>query len=166
MKILDTTVLIAIFQDIDCPDLIDGLFKLGHDLIVTSHVMDELRDRDASQAAERFVRENKLQIYRENSTGEVESFKKNARHLGLGECSSILAWQKLHMVHKAYCIFDDRRARKRAESMGIRCKGLVGLLKLMRDRNILTLVEYRHVLTALKNSRFWLSSDIIDAEDA
>ena len=41
MKIFDTLTLIAIFNDIRCPELIDKMLLLNHTLAVPSHVMRE-----------------------------------------------------------------------------------------------------------------------------
>lgn len=42
MKILDATFIIALFDEIHRPDLIDKILLLGHDLVVPSHVMSYL----------------------------------------------------------------------------------------------------------------------------
>lgn len=39
MKILDAAAIIAIFNEINCPNLIDKVLELGHDLVIPSRIM-------------------------------------------------------------------------------------------------------------------------------
>ena len=63
MKILDASTIIAVFNEINCPELIDKIIQLGHDLAIPSHVMNsELLDKSTLKIANRFIQQDKIQI--------------------------------------------------------------------------------------------------------
>ena len=58
MKILDSTTIIAIFSEINCPDLINKILQLKHDLIIPLHVAnEELLDKDTFESVQKFITE-------------------------------------------------------------------------------------------------------------
>ena len=61
MKILDATAIIAIFNEINYPDLIDKILELGHGLAIPSHIMaSELLDKSTQKITHKFVKQNKI----------------------------------------------------------------------------------------------------------
>ncbi len=53
MKILDASTIIAVFNEIDCPELIDKIIQLGHDLVLPSHILySELLDKSTLKITE------------------------------------------------------------------------------------------------------------------
>ena len=163
MKILDATIIIAIFNEINCPDLIDKILELGHELIIPSHVMKkELLNKSMLKVIEKFVKQEKIQILKKNSIEEIRKFQKKHQVLGLGECDVMLSYQKLNCDgNNVYCILDDRKARTKASNLNIKFIGLIGLLRLMEDRNIMTSDEIQDITTRLKNSSFRFPTDVV-----
>lgn len=163
MKILDASILIALFNEIHRPDIVDKILLLGHDLVVSSHIInDELIDNATLKATRKKVIEGKIQILDKNSIEELEEFRKRVPGIGLGECDSMLTYQKLiDEGEKAYCILDDRKARTKAAKLGIRFMGLVGLLKIMKNRNIMSSDEIEIVVRALNDSSFRFPPDVV-----
>ena len=156
MKILDATTIIAVFNEINCPDLINKILELGHELVIPSHIMkSELLDKSTLKLIQKFVKEEKIQILDKNSMEEIQEFQKDFPGLGLGECDSMLSYQKLNGDgDKVYCILDDGKARSKASELDIEYTGLIGLLKLIKDRNIMNSDEIDEVITMLKKSNF------------
>ncbi len=163
MKILDATTIIAIFHEIDCPDLMDKILELGHDLVIPSHIMkSELLDKSTLKITEKFVKQKKIQILEKNSIKEIREFQKDYPGLGLGECDSMLTYQKLtNGGVDVYCILDDRKARTKASDLDIEFTGLIGLLKLIKDRKIMNSNEIYDVITMLKNSSFRFPAGVV-----
>ena len=63
MKILDATTVIAIFNEINCPDLINKILELGHDLGIPSHIMNsELLDKSTFKTTRKFIQEKKFKF--------------------------------------------------------------------------------------------------------
>lgn len=114
MKILDATTVIAISNEIGCPELIEKIAMLGHNLAIPSHIVEsELLDKNTRKITERYVLRNTIQILKKNTVKEIREFQKDLPGLGLGECDSMLAYQKLRDEgeERVYCILDDGRAR-------------------------------------------------------
>ena len=77
MKILDATTIIAIFNEIGCPDLIEKILQLGHELAIPSHIMkSELLDRTTLKITRNLVQKEKIQILEKNSIEEIKEFQK------------------------------------------------------------------------------------------
>ena len=78
MKIFDSSTIIAIFNEINYPELIDKIRLLGHDLAITSYVVEsELLDKNTSKITEMCVQSGKIQILKNNPVKEILEFKKD-----------------------------------------------------------------------------------------
>ena len=97
MKILDASTIIAIFNEIRCPDLIDKILQLNHNLIIPYHMMNsELLDSTTLTITKQFIHVKKLKVLNLNTDDEVKEFQKDFPGLGLGECDSLLTYQKVN----------------------------------------------------------------------
>ena len=82
--------------------------------------------------------------------------------LGLGECDSILSYQKLNnKEEKVYCILDDGKARAKAFELDIQFTGLIGLLRLIKDRKIMNSQEIDEVVNMLEKSNFRFPAGVV-----
>ena len=163
MKILDASTIIAVFNEINCPELIDKIIQLGHDLAIPSHIMNsELLEKSTLKITNGFIKQNKIQILNHNTIEEIREFQKDFPGLGLGECDSMLSYQKINNgKDKVYCIFDDGKARSKASELNIEFTGLIGLLKLIKVRNIMDSQEIEDVVQMLKQSNFRFPAGVV-----
>ena len=80
----------------------------------------------------------------------------------MGECYSMLAYQKLRDDgERVYCILDDCEARKIAKELGIKFTGLIGLLLMMKQKDIMSGYEFDKVVKLLKDSNFRFPADVV-----
>ena len=163
MKILDATTVIAICNEINCPELIEKIALLGHDLTIPLYIVEsELLDNNTRKITERYVQHNTIQILKKNTVEEVRELQKDFPGLGLGECDSMLAYQKLREDgEKVYCILDDGKAREKATELKIEFTGLVGLLQMLKQKNVMSHDEIDKVVKLLKDSNFRLPTDVV-----
>lgn len=163
MKILDATTVIAICNEINCPELIEKIALLGHDLTIPLYIVEsELLDNNTRKITERYVQHNTIQILKKNTVEEVRELQKDFPGLGLGECDSMLAYQKLRKDgEKVYCILDDGKAREKAAELKIEFTGLVGLLQTLKQKNVMSHDEIDKVVKLLKDSNFRLPTDVV-----
>ena len=163
MKILDATTIIAIFNEIKCPKLIEKIGQLGHELAVPSNIMKrELLDKTTLQTTEKYVQSKTIQILNNNTVEEILEFQKDYPGLGLGECDSMLTCQKMRVAKQTvYCILDDGKARSKASELGIEFTGLIGLLKMMKKRNVMSPEEIDDVVKLLKKSNFRFPAGVV-----
>ena len=163
MKILDATTVIAIFSEINCPILIDKILRLGHDIVIPYHVINvELLDEFTLKTTRQMIKQGKIHVLKQNSLDEIKRFQKDSPGLGLGECDAMLSYQKLKCTTtKAYCILDDGKARTKATELGIKFTGLIGLLMMIRDRNIMNADDFGKIIKMLKDSNFRFPKDVV-----
>lgn len=155
MKILDSSLLIAIFDEICKPELIDKIIQLGHSIAIPASVYDEIREDSAFADIIRLVEQDKIQILTQNTKEEIVIFQKNFPGLGLGESDVMLSYQKLQNGNdRMYCILDDKTARRKAAQLNIQFTGLLGLLKRMKERNIIDSDEVNNIGDRLQASKF------------
>ncbi|MCY4490405.1 MAG: hypothetical protein OXC46_02955, partial [Thaumarchaeota archaeon] len=75
---------------------IEKIGLLGHVLAIPSYIVKyELLDKNTSKITEMYVQSGKIQILKNNPIKEILKFQKKFPKLGLGECYSMLAYQKL-----------------------------------------------------------------------
>lgn len=161
MKILDSTIIIAIIAEIKCVQLIDKILKLEHDLVITHSVYQEILAGTSGKICTQLIRQKKINLIQLNTKEQIGEYKKTYPQLGNGEIDSILSFDQLSKNNDStYCIFDDGVARKKAQELGIKFTGFLGLLKIMKQRQILTDGEYGKIMTELKGSKFRLPNEI------
>ena len=155
MKILDSSVLIGIFDDINRPEIFDGILKLGHELAITKYVLKELLAKSSNIYVQKLLKEGKLRLLEENSIKEIRVFQEQASSLKKGEIDVILTYLKLGgYKNNVYCILDDKAARKAALKLDIKLRGLWGLLDMLEERRINSPDEIKEIKTLLKDSNF------------
>lgn len=129
---------------------------MGHDLAIPHSVHSEIRAGPAAGACQRLIDARKITVMDVNSRPELCAFKESHPRLGFGEIDVMLTYEKISGGRSAYCVLDDKDARRTAASMGIRFVGLYGLLRLMNRRGILASDELGSALGVLRQSGFRL----------
>lgn len=160
MKILDASTLIAVFHDLDRPDLIDKLLELGHALAVAGHARSEMLSREAKEGVERMVREGKIRIFEASTAAEMDGIKEDFPDLGPGECDTLLHG-RLRMHGRSYCILDDKGARMAAKKLGIPFTGLLGLLIMLKERGIIDGREASEIVKKLRRADFRMPANVV-----
>lgn len=150
MKVFDTSALLAVF-DTGIPGIVDQMLKLGHGLAVPALVLEEIRSPRALESVEDLVERGRVVVLEEADPGMMTYMQREFPGMGPGECDAILACRD-----GAYCILDDRRARKRASEMGVRYTGLLGLLCMLKERGIMSQEQWCKAMDALRKSGFYL----------
>ena len=155
MKILDSSVLIGIFDDINRPDIFDDILKLGHELAITKYVLKELLDKPSNIYVQKLLKGDKLKLLEENSIEEIRAFQEQTYNLEDGETDVILTCLKFReYMDNIYCILDDKDARKATLELNIKRRGLWGLLDMLEERGIKSSDEIKEIKTLLKDSKF------------
>ena len=155
MKILDSSVLIGIFDDINRPDIFDDILKLGHELAITKYVLKELLAKPSNIYVQKLLKGDKLKLLEENSIEEIRAFQEQTYNLEDGETDVILTCLKFReYMDNIYCILDDKDARKATLELNIKRRGLWGLLDMLEERGIKSSDEIKEIKTLLKDSKF------------
>ena len=159
LKIVDTSTLIGIISELDRPDLIDSIIKLGHTLAIAGHVNNELRKSDVREVVEGMVRQGKIRVFAASAAADMEGLKSEFPTLGLGESATLLLYGRVHLRSRSYCILDDRQARQAAKNRSVPFTGLLGLLTLLKERGIVGGSEASGIVKDLKRAGFWMPAN-------
>ena len=155
------STLIGIISELDRPDLIDSVIKMGHTLAVAGHINFELRKSDVREVVEGMVHQGKIRVFTASTAADMAELKREFPTLGLGESDTLLLYERVHPRSKSYCILDDRQARQAAKTRGIPFTGLLGLLTLLKERGIVGGSEARGIVEDLKRGGFWMPADFV-----
>ena len=137
------------------------MLQLKHELVITHSVYREILAGSSGKTCCKLVSEKKIRVIKMNSDEQIRDYKKSHPQLGDGEIDSMLSFLQISKNgDSTYCIFDDGVARRKAGEMGIKFTGFLGLLKIMREREILTTKEYEEIITQLRKSNFRLPKEI------
>lgn len=165
MKVFDASGIIGMLREIGRPGIIDMIIKLGHRVAVPSAVMEkELVEECVCRMVGELVAQGKISVLRACLPDEMSALQHEYPELGLGECEVILHCQR--SGEGVYGILDDKQARAAAEELNIRYTGLVGLIKLLGDREIATPIEIRKIFEAMMSSTFRAPADVVGSYQA
>ena len=153
-------MLIAIFDELGRPDLVDRILELGHALAIAGHAKSELRRR-AREGVERMAREGKIRIFAASTAVEMGRMKRKFPTLGPGECDTLLLHERMRSQGRSYCILDDKRARAAARKLDIPFTGLLGLLVLLKKRGIISGREAGEIVKDLRRAGFRMPKNVV-----
>lgn len=153
--ILDTTVLVAFYTELQRPELLKSLRDFGYELIIPRAVYDELKlDRNFKQI-ECDVENGAISVLEKVPESELMLLKFRFPSLHDGELEVIWWGRKFHSGGKNYfCILDDKTARKSANKSGLRIKGTIGILDLLNDLEIITKEQKKELCLTLADLGF------------
>lgn len=160
LKILDSTFIIAVLGDLKRPELIECILKLNHDLAISNSVYCEVLQGPYARLCTKLIGEKKFKVENVNKRSELIDLQKTHPYLGLGEIDTILTYEKLAGHDRAFCILDDKQARRVAKSRNVSFTGTLGILCLMRDRQIFSENEFQEIVDLLRRSGFRLPKEI------
>lgn len=156
MKILDTSVIVAFYKELDEPTMLHNFNKLGYELYIPNCVFHELlKGESCSSKIEYYVTNGTIKVLDDMPKDEIDKFRRKHPYLGLGEIEVMLCYikYKLNKI-KCYCILDDKRARKTAEKYGIVFTGTIGLINMLFEKEVISNKEKDKLLKKLINSTF------------
>ena len=143
MKIFDSTCIIAFLGELQEPDLLVSFIQDGYRLIIPICVYQEIIENPAKNSLEHLLKTKKFFTSIEVEAKELEIFQAANPKLGKGECETMLLGMKAKHTEKRYCcILDDRLARERAEKIGLKITGTIGLLQRLVKKERISLDIY------------------------
>lgn len=167
MKLMDTSSLILFLDFIPEYEFLITFAENGEIIIITPPVEKEYYNKIKSFKNNEYTLENLINteiLFKEECVIE-DIFKTRYFQLGEGEKSIISLGMKYKEQNKEYyCVLDDKNARKVANKLGLNVKGSIGLLLLLKDKNLLT--NSKEVVNKIKNSNFRVSDNILERLNA
>lgn len=153
--ILDSSVFIAFYVEMENPELLHDLKEHGHKVLAPHAVVEEISKKDKSYLPFRKgIDEKKVELL-EPLGNKVTIFQHRHPYLGKGEIEVILWGQEFQKRKQEYCcIIDDKRATKIAESYSIDHIGTLGLLRLLNGWGLISDGKMFNLVERLDGSSF------------
>lgn len=164
MKIFDTSSIVCLLKEIDEPGVLDICETLGYDIYVTAEVYEELQENE--ETFKKFQSYGKFGVLPKDNTGCVDKIRKRHIQLHDGEASIICACERLKANNIPFwCIIDEAKARKVAESKNLSLTGIIGLLLWEYERDELNSDDLQRIKRELRASPFRISDNILNHLD-
>lgn len=149
--ILDTSVLIAFFEELKRPDI---LFKSKFSLNIPNPVFLEIKKGRTFEKIKPHI-ESEIRVLEKGDEKMFEEIKNRYPFLGNGEVGVIVDGiahrdRKLEYL----CIIDDKQGRKVAEKFSLKFCGTIGLLRLLKTSGIIDDIELNSLIKILNQSAF------------
>lgn len=163
MKIVDSSCLICLFNEINRPFILMDWTKRGYRIVITDQVYRELQKNDEThKQVELEIQAGRIKVESIVATKEFEEFRNRYPVLGAGELSVILTAIRLNTQNKRYyAIIDDKKARTIAKSHGVNLTGTYGLLETLKNRQLITVEQFEECKDAMNKSKFRINFEKI-----
>ena len=153
MKVLDSSSVIGLYKELNETKIILIWKDLGHESFITIEVHAELQKNETTYKLFRPDFKKNIKLIEVAKPEEIIEFKNKYPYLGKGEISVILTGAKIK-DNKCYCILDDRKARKVAQQQGILFTGTLGMIKKLKEKEIITPEKFDEILKKAEKSKF------------
>ncbi len=152
--VVDSSVVIALAEI----NLLNTLVSLYEEVIVPKVVYKEVvvkgRGKPGSQELEILIQQNRIRLLDPRSRAVVEALHDP---LGMGEAEAIA----IALEQNCTVALDDRIARLKARSMGLKITGTLGLLRKAYDKRLINKNTLVQALQQLRQHGFRISDNII-----
>ena len=137
--------------------------KRGYKIIITDQVHKELKNnKETEKIISPELKKGNINISTPIKDQELKKFRARYPMLGVGECSVILTALEMDKNNKKYyAILDDKNARKIANNLGIRMTGTFGLLKTLKEKQMIDELTFEQCKKDMEKSKFRINFDKI-----
>lgn len=154
--VLDTSVIIAFFTEIDDGEFLRALTRKDFEIYVTEGVIAEVDREPAFSRLKQAIRDGWIKN-KSVEKHEFESFKNANPMLDYAEVEVLICCLGLKSRNEEYrCVLDEGAGRKIADSLHLSKTGTLGLLKIMNDIKIIDGECMKKLLNKLGQSTFRL----------
>jgi len=163
MKVLDTSSVIAFYDELADPALLLAWTSIGHELCLPRQVFNEIGNCDRThKLVNPDIANGKIRILDLIDGLTLSALSKRYPYLGQGEISVIATGIHLMGSARYFCVLDDRKARDVAMKLNLPVVGTVGLLDKLVDKGHLDVSRRNECLRQLRSCGFRLGQEIRD----
>ena len=154
--VLDTSVIIAFFRELDDGEFLCALAKKGFEIYVTDGVMTEVKKEPEVSRLREAIFEgwiNSKSIEKQ----KFDKFKDVYPMLDYAEVEVLICCLTFKFCNEEYCcVLDEGAGRKIADSLNLVKTGTLGLLRILTDNGIIDTYCEEKLLNKLEQSTFRL----------
>ena len=161
--IINASVLIAFYTELQKPELLKCLINYGYELLIPEEVMREL-EKDANY--DKISKDCSEGLFKRlDPVPEKELKMLKSRFIGLHEGGLGVIWWGMKFrdegISNVKCVLDDNKARKRARKLGLTITGTLGILNILESLGILSKKEKKESCRELQEKNFRLPPSFI-----
>jgi predicted nucleic acid-binding protein len=154
--VLDASVIIAFFRELDDGQFLYALTKKGFEIYVTDGVIAEVKKEPALSRLKQAIHERWIES-KSIEKHKFNSFKNAYPMLDYAEVEVLICCLGFRSCNEEYCcVLDEGPGRKIAESLDLSKTGTLGLLKILNDTKIIDSECMEKLLNKLEQSTFRL----------
>ena len=154
--VLDTSVIIAFFTEIDDGEFLYALTKKDFEIYVTDGVIAEVNREPASSRLKQAMHDGWIKS-KSVEKHKFESFKNANPMLDYAEVEVLICCLGFKSCNEEYCcVLDEGAGRKIADSLHLSKTGTLGLLRIMNETEIIDGECMKKLLNRLGQSTFRL----------
>ena len=153
--ILNASVIIAFFSELERPYYLEKLSSLGFEILVPQTILDEELLPKTRSKVLKFIEKKIIKILPKAPQDIFDTLRRKYIKLGKGELE-VLSWGLLlKQSNKEYtCVLEDKHARKAAKDLGLNLTGTLGLLNILERENLISPKEKNEALEILIRKGF------------
>jgi predicted nucleic acid-binding protein len=154
--VLDASVIIAFFRELDDGQFLYALTKKGFEIYVTDGVIVEVKKEPELSRLRQAIREGWIGS-KSVETHRFDRFKNVYPMLDYAEVEVLICCLSFNSHNEEYCcVLDEGAGRKIADSLNLVKTGTLGLLKILEDNKIIDTECMEKLLNKLEQSTFRL----------
>lgn len=137
---------------------LEKTFTLFDEIFIPQKVIEEIltRDDEVNTQVNKHLESNNAKI---KSTSLINLYLGLNKNLGKGESEAIALAVELN---SDFVILDDSTARKQAQSLGLKVKGTLGIIRKLAEDKSIIIQDKNELYKKLRRIGFWVSKDIFD----
>ena len=164
MKIIDTSPIICLVEEIERPDLLHDVRAMNTEVVIPKGVKGEIV-RDPSKTIVDSLCTDGIFTERSSNTARYTELRKRHPGLGKGEFQVFaISQEMMDQGFNPLCVVDDGLARKAAQSLGLNFTGIVGILKRLKQQGKLSQEDCSEIVQRLISSPFRINPDLLRRE--
>jgi predicted nucleic acid-binding protein len=162
MEILDSSVIILFLNDIDGTEYFKLLSQNNSRLHIPISVYNEIIDNCQIIELNTLISQNVIIKMVSNDPKDEIALKRRFPGLGNGEIN-VLCWGiKLKDSGTHYCcVIDEKLGRKAAQKLQLPLTGSIGLIKILKDRKLLSKEQIINIIEDIKASPFRVDEAVL-----
>jgi len=152
--VLDASVIIAFFRELDDGQFLNALTKMGFEIYVTDGVIAEVKKEPESSRLKQAICEGWIKN-KSVEKHKFDTFKNIYPMLDYAEVEVLICCLGFKFRNENYCcVLDEGAGRKIADTLALEKTGTLGLLKILNDTNIIDAKCMEKLLNKLEQSTF------------
>lgn len=162
MKILDSSVFILFLNEIDGKEYFTLLSQNNSHLHIPISVYNEILDNGQIIEINKLISQNVITKMVSNDPKDEIALKRRFPGLGNGEIN-VLCWgvKLKNSGTQYYCVIDEKLGRKAAQKLQLSLTGSIGLIKILKDRKLLSKEQIMNIIEDIKASSFRVDEAIL-----